>query len=297
MPPSRNAAVNFIDFLVRDVVNSKVLEYRPSSLRASSAPFCPVLNYLDKENKELGSESDYKSDFYFASGTAFHENVAQKHFPNSTVGRKSVVGDWKCLKCQLAQPFSKKPECKEKFCHIKYDEIEVYYHGNSKKQILSGHIDLIVEFQNTYIIGDFKTTSEEALKWRKSADPKHIIQLEIYAYLVEYLYKVEVSYLTVLYVPRNRSVDENGKPLIKSFIITWSNERRKLVKKRIDRWQRGYKASENSNIPLIVKLRPCRSKQDFTDEMAPAFYKSVCPHLKTCCAGDKAVEKLLKGHK
>ena len=291
--------------VLQGMAGSKILtNRRPKRLRASGVPYCPVLDYMNPSLSEL-EYREYNSEYYMEVGTTVH-TLFQNFIHTSEVGWDRVVGDWKCNKCGLVKPFDLKPTCAlretESVCKLGYEELELFSHSSNKfkKSLLSGHVDLVTVLPTKeFVVWDFKTTSLKALEWRKVADGKHIHQLSIYCWLIEKFYGVVVSHLVVVYVPRDTNVNRNGEITAKSYPYAWTDERRKLTKKRISRWQKGFKAVEDGYVEELVRLRPCKSKKDFTEEMECNFKYDggTCSMLPMCCKSDNHLVKALNKRK
>jgi len=275
------------------------LRPRPPEFRVSGLPYCPVVqlkDHLDHPIEKYG----YSFKFYTTTGTAIHE-VLQNSMSNSPQHGHRAFGNWECSYCGKRKEVCfrpKKCKCHKIYGMWLYKELDFKYKG------LSGHLDKLTQAPDgAWVAWEFKTTGAWKLANRDEALPyrRHILQINVYCYLLKKLYDIDVSRYVIVYLDR-----ANPKTQPKIFRYDWTDERHERVSNLIRRsiksnqlvesfMQRVQKKKASREaLGKLIESRPCHSMKDYKRHMESRFLYEPCPFMKDGLCAKPNIEKLEK---
>ncbi len=265
-------------------------------LRPSSMPLCSIL-VLEKwiQHKQgLPRELEWTQDFYCDVGTTLH-SICEKW-----MGRRgNLFGNWKCVSetCKLRNKPTNTPSSKSKCPECgsirHYVELEVKYKG------ITGHIDVVVETRDGYIIGDYKTSSLKNIgRPAKPGQPevkpspylvnkKYVAQVMTYAYIFRRLYKKRVLQASLLFVARD------DPKVFREVSLPWTRDNSERVKlflaQQTESFLAAKKSIETGDPKWVYEARMCqhttKTDQDYYKKSVKPFFFRDCPWYKTCIVG------------
>jgi hypothetical protein len=312
-------AVNQLRAVANGIYTVELPDRFRRQLRPSGLPYCPILDATKNE------PATFRQSFYLDIGTAFHE-IVQTFVCRSGVARSMVYANFKCTRCNTVELFKPIPRscftCGAADYYFKYEELEF----EGFRGLGGGHIDLFVKTTRGWLVCDWKTTSENAQRWREDADGKHHHQLQAYCLALAELFGDKLQGLPIIgyclmFAPREQpgkftkpkiSVKLSEKSPLGSDIITnWSfypypfwGEVAEATRKRLRRSKRQFDALSDAyrdKTPRawfeVARMRPCRSIADFNKPMGmvDGFYKAkLCPNIDICMGTTKSVARFLE---
>ena len=278
------------------------------SFRPSSFPWCNVLAALSVYEPKFMPPKDlkYSFDFYVKVGTAIHDSLQQKRMSIASLSRQYTWGSWKCASCgeyHLDEDgFMYEGFCPDKCLHcgsevFDYEELELEYRLPGGRTVLRSHKDWVLNIDGTFIILDFKSTSEdnflEERNHRYLPQDKHVVQVMTYAALLKEVRNIDVAGVMVIYLSRNKAPTPEQIVSGNTPYIALSQS---ALKEQVQRLRDTMASHETyldwkddpTNDDLIKSLwgmRPCHSKSEYDRLMKPAFFgKENCPFMaRGCC--------------
>jgi hypothetical protein len=269
-------------------------EYRPSAF-----PLCPIHILVKLQdgasNGTYFSRMEASGGFFTSVGTAAHENIQTY---TGTTGK--LWGDWQCRnpRCQkhhdardlydeagnmyrkgtLTRKNTTKntcPKCKHAMLYV---EKEIIYNG------LKGHIDAIIELGAGYWVGDYKTTTKSSLRGvRREPDskvlpePKHLLQLPTYCYVLEKKYQMKILGFSLLYLSRDNPFEY--KEFSYEWDDTWRKRMRNAIKLERVKFKAGIRAFREQDPRIAIDKKPCSCLDQYKKEID---YYNECPLLNVC---------------
>lgn len=295
---------------VFSVFTEEELKFEP---RASSLPFCPLLEFLNAVKGEK-FKKDYSFEFYTRVGTAIHSAV-QFAFPLSRYG-KNVFGNWKCnrhsdpfepcgyVKNACVRPDSLVcPKCKKGL--LEYDELTLLWqHKDDDRAAVSGHCDLITKHSKRFVLWEFKSTSSFNVEnpHRFLPYPKHLFQKWAYACMLDRM-GMRPDYVALVYFSRDKAGEDphksgtgvkNVKAQTQKVGIYYkvTDDALKLMRELLDETVEGVRLAQiiqrrieagrkpkESTVLALSAARPCHKKTDYTTYMTHGFgFNESCPY-------------------
>lgn len=284
--------------LMNEAMESSVIlkTGRKPAFRPSSFPSCSILNWMQLIRFNALGYAEFKKhfsmDYYTGVGTAVHEII--QYFAGFT---GKFWGHWKCInpKCKECHKAADTydaagnvikhgpatlsyttenicPRCKEPMFYI---EFTIKYKG------VEGHIDAIIEIDNSWIILDYKTTSFKRMQAGDLPEKKHLKQLPYYTYVMAKKYAKKygktIKSFSLAYIPRDNPFEY--------FIHTekwtseWSNKMRRLHESEAAKWDAIHESLETDTETAIIDAKPCSRKSDYVSRMCgygECSLESVC---------------------
>lgn len=302
---------NTVHDFIAGIIEGQSTGYRAPEFRASSFPYCPILMAMADPN----GLAEYKSDFYFGTGTAIH-TLVQTWAARANYKAK-LFGDWKCSKCGKMEHNCTKPKL---YCE-RCDEIDppdttepaewIYEEVTVKWKGLSGHVDTILEIApGKYIVVDYKTT-----RFRFNGSPAdrakfpygaNKVQITLYCALLRELFDLDIVGWVLVYIdraqpmrgPRDYHISsgmwdiDDHNAMMK--VLKWANNANIPAKKILDNRLKGILPTFDE-MDEVVAMRPCKSLKKWEAWMKPKFKweqeqfngAGACPHLKMCIGDDE----------
>lgn len=301
VPIFKDAKAKQIENIFLKALNTKTISPYKPEIRISKLPMCGLMHAMEmlKYAKGERKEEELKDSYYTNIGNAVHE-FYQTLLPKSDV-KNLVFGDWKCSDCakivyeKCTTPDSLIcPHCKKNHETIKYEEISLIYRG------ITGHVDMIFKNEDgTYTLVDFKTTSAYSIAEPKYLPyPKHIMQIETYAFMLLHQFKIKISNYFIVYVSRDKN--DGGKTLTNTRPIGADITKRILDRRQaqLDQivYSRGLikKLFKEPTVEVLKELddnRPCHTVHDYENSktgLTHGFFGSEeCPFKDNCTNGKK----------
>ena len=294
---------NYLDRTLDQVYLTEDLDpFRLYFLRPSSFPYCGLRFLLEFPTRlERPRVASLASSYFTGVGTVTH-SVFQRY----TAKLGKIVGNWKCRSCDTTKKFSVYSPCPKCGGEMDYIELELAY----KKTVL-GHSDSLYRFspqdgnKSKHAVQDYKTTSKRRCEEDAAAEKRgkkrifpymsNVAQVEMYIPLLEHQYKVDVDYLSLIYLARDAPF-KYGRRIIVKYVNKKQKER---LYKKLDRvvklHRKVLKASKIEDVEVIKKYKLCKSHEDYKenwhDEYDPCPFQDVCFKAK---ALDKKIEDTFK---
>lgn len=243
---------------------------RPILLRASSLPTCSLL-LLEKMLLDDFDQDEAMMDYYCSVGTTIHTFV-QKWLEDCG----SLYGDWICPKCRTKHSHSIESNCSKCGSPMTYHEVSLAYN------ILSGHVDSIFRLKNgRYIVVDYKSTSSRMVQDKKFLpNAKHLIQVSVYAAILQKIHGLDVESVSILYIARDNPA------LTAEYNLEYTEDLHKNTMSFIKGQIKGFKAAERSkqdaSLALAEKYKLCKSYDHYKSEVEKFISFDGCPLAKTC---------------
>lgn len=293
------------DYIEQHLLDATSLEiplrYRPAEYRVSGFPYCPILDLQNRLHTPI-EEFQYKKEYYTRIGTVLHE-LLQNSLSNSPLHGHRAYGSWKCSNCGKVKQLCfrpKKCKCHKHFGMWLYTELDFKFRLKKRRGFLSGHLDYLTrDPDKNWVSWEFKTTGGWKISNRDESLPmrQHLLQIQIYNYLLKELYNISVSHYVLIYINRD-------KPLIdsmKRFRFDWNEDKHNRIKELLDKSSYSHdlvlslieKPSKES-LKEVVDSRPCYSKKQYLRSMQTRFIYEPCPNFQNGLCAKKEVSKLEK---
>lgn len=295
---------------VFSVFTEEELKFEP---RASSLPFCPLLELINAVKGEK-FRKDYSFEFYTRVGTAIHSAV-QFAFPRSRYG-KNVFGNWKCDRhadpfdpCNYIKKMCKRPDdlvcpkCKKGL--LEYDELTLMWtHKDDDRAFISGHCDLITKHANRFVLWEFKSTSSFNIDNPHRFLPyaKHLFQKWAYACMLDRM-GMRPDYVALVYYSRDKAgedpqksgtgvKDVRARTQKVGIYFKVTDEALKLMRELLDETVEGVRLAQiiqrkiakgqepkKETVLALADARPCHQKSDYKTYMKYGFgFNEECPY-------------------
>lgn len=272
--------------------------------RASSFPYCPVLDLVGFLESHLDSDNSvaYAQEFYFNMGRTVND-LWQTAMVNSPKYGDSVYGSWVCPDSGETIKNQLKPKRGPKSGGTwAYKELEYRYRG------LNGHSDLVtmVDAKN-YTLWELKTVPYWFLQSPRLCSDypmfnKSRTQARIYAFMLRKMLRIPVTKIVIV----NLSRENPRLDLIKLAPLAFTDDDYRRTQRMIDRavdarktvtrllGHRKRSKPPKSELTAVLDARPCHKRRDYYSKMDERFYgKSKCPiYSMGLCTKDSSGRKL-----
>ncbi len=178
----------------------------------------------------------------------------------------------------------------------------MYYQG------LSGHVDFLYrDKKKKWHLVDFKTTSSWLFSPRGQDSPyhpykKHILQVEDYAVLLRWIFKIKIHQWHIIYVGREKFEHEHPTKFLRTFThqLTPDDYRMRATRLREEifgnKLVKKYQCfPQDRNLKALVAARPCFSRKDYLEKMSLGYFKDdACPLFSQGSCGHAKNVKIVK---
>lgn len=190
------------------IVSSRADPSRQRNLRCSQLPFCSLDYFVGIATNHKSRYLDMRGLYYTSVGTAVHEIMQTALMRQSNL----IVGNWVCKECGKTKSFTTQPECCD--FPMAYEEIDFNYKG------IQGHLDTLFcnedkfnkkdIYKHTFTVTDYKTTSMANREAMANNPPQgYIEQLLAYFYLLTKQYKLKITHIMLVFIPRDNPDPKN----------------------------------------------------------------------------------------
>jgi hypothetical protein len=268
-------------------------------MRPSGFPYCGLRKLLDApafldEGRYMGLAGAY----FTSVGTAAH-SAFQKY-----IGRLgTMIGDWRCSRCNQIEKFSTFSMCPTCKIPREYDELEIYY-----RNTVVGHTDGLLRLNEkkkgkpVYYVVDYKTSAFYKTSKTEKSKAKifplrsNVAQIKMYIVLLEAMYNINVEGYALAYLGRDLPLGKRGRHLV---VVKLTDAEKKTCRKKLDQWvklhRKVLKATTPAETVVIQKYKLCASHRDYMDNVLDEY--NPCPIAPVCFNQkllDKKIEKTLK---